>query len=133
MNREMIEGMMRSALDENGHLSCEAAHEIASKSESTPEEVGKRATDLGIQITRCQLGFFGYAPEKGMPGYKIVHKLDTLPEPVSAEVKNAAAEGKVSCREVWRIAEKHNVKRPDMGDIVETLGIKVTPCQLGCF
>lgn len=124
---------LRSALDQDGMLSCEAAHEIAERLDIKPGEIGNLANDLGIRITRCQLGLFGYAPGKGTPGYRLVRELDTLPEPVSAQVKETAVKRRVSCIMLWRIARQHGVSRPDMGNIAETLKIKVTPCQLGCF
>lgn len=130
---ETLKAQIRSAVDEDGLLACETAHAIAERLDIKPEEVGKQATDLGVRITRCQLGFFGYAPSKGMPGYKLVRELATLPEPVSTLVKDAAGQGKISCLTLWRIAQEQGVGRPDMGNIVETLRIKVAPCQLGCF
>lgn len=132
-SEETVQAQIRSAVDEDGLLTCEAAHAIAKRLDRKPGEVGKQATDLGVRITRCQLGFFGYAPSKGMPGYKLVRELATLPEPVSTLVRDAAEQGKISCLTLWRIAQEHDVGRPDMGNIVETLRIKVAPCQLGCF
>ena len=133
MSKESVRAEIQSASNKDGQLTCAAAHKLAEQLNVSPAEIGNLVNEIDVRISRCQLGFFGYAPKKGMPGYKIVTKLDTLPEPVATEVRNATQQGKISCLEVWRIAEKHDVKRPDMGNIVETLDIKVTPCQLGCF
>lgn len=133
MSKETIREEMRSAVDKDGQLSCESAHRIAERVGTEPLDVGKEANDAGIRITKCQLGLFGYAPSKGMPGYKLVHELDTLPEPLSKAINGAAVQGKVSCLALWRIAQQHGVSRPEMGNIVETLKTKVAPCQLGCF
>ena len=132
-NNQALLAEMKSNLGQDGQLSCAAAHKIAERLGVEPLQVGKQANENDIRITRCQLGLFGYAPQKGMPGYKTVKKLETLPEPVSTAVKNAVTSGKTSCLELWRIAEEHDLSRADIGDIVETLEIKVTPCQLGCF
>jgi len=133
MSTESGQAALRSAVAEKGQFTCEAAHDIAEKLDAKPGYVGKQADELDIRIMRCQLGLFGYAPVKGTPGYKLVHELDTLPEPVSTKVKEAAVQGKISCLALWRIAEEHGVTRLEMGNIVETLKIKVRPCQLGCF
>ena len=119
--------------DENGLLTCEAAHRMAHELGVDPLFVGDQATASGICITRCQLGFFGYAAKKGMPGYKIVQKLAYVPETVAAAVLDAARDGRISCAALWEIGQAQNVSKLDMGNIVETLGIKTSPCQLGCF
>ena len=133
MNEEAVKREIRSNLGADGQLSCAAAQKIAEKLCIEPLKVGNQANEIDIRITRCQLGLFGYAPKKGMPGYKTVKKLDTLPEPASASVRGAASNGKAPCLELWKIGEKYKLKRSDIGDIAETLGIKVSPSQLGCF
>ncbi|MBN1685415.1 MAG: hypothetical protein JW852_02115 [Spirochaetales bacterium] len=133
MSKDTVEKQIRSAVGGDGQLTCEATHRVAASLGTKPLDIGKHANRFDIRITKCQLGLFGYAPQKGMPGYKLVKELDTLPEPVSTSVKEAAVQGKISCLKLWRIAEQHGVTRPDMGNIVETLKIKVRPCQLGCF
>ena len=132
-NKETLQAEIRGNLDADGHLSCAKAHQIADTLNIEPGVVGKTSNDLEIRITRCQLGFFGYAPQKGMPGYKVVKKLDKLPEPVASLVKESAKAGKIPCLKLWQIAEQQKVELLDIGNVAETLGIKVTPCQLGCF
>jgi hypothetical protein len=128
-----IQAHIQAYLDENGLLTCEAAHRMAHELGVGPLLVGDQATASGIRITRCQLGFFGYAAKKGMPGYKIVQKLAHVPETVAAAVLDAARDGKISCAALWAIGQAQNVSKLDVGNIVETLGIKTCPCQLGCF
>ncbi len=132
-NEEAVEAEVRSSLGKDGQLTCAAAQKIAGEVGVEPLEVGKKADEIDIRITRCQLGLFGYAPKKGMPGYKLVKKLGTLPEPVSASVRKAVSDGKIPCLKLWGIAEQHKLTRSEIGNVVETLGIKVSPCQLGCF
>jgi len=132
-NREVILDKVRTYIGEDKQLSCVKAHQIAEKLGIEPEELGELINGLDVRITMCQLGFFGYAARKGMPGYKLVKKLDSLPEPATALVREAVVEGKISCRALWKIAAEQRLKRLDIGNIAETLEIKVTPCQLGCF
>ncbi|MFZ5916148.1 MAG: hypothetical protein ACOYZ7_04385 [Chloroflexota bacterium] len=128
-----IRSQIQARLDQDGQLTCEAAHLIAQELGTDPLHVGDQATALDVRITRCQLGFFGYAEKKGMPGYKIVRQLESVPQAVAAAVWEAAQGGKLSCAQVWQIGQAHGITRPDMGNIIETLGVKTSPCQLGCF
>jgi len=133
MNESKLQDELKSHLGEDGQITCASAHKVAEKTGLEPAVVGEEANRTDIRITRCQLGLFGFAPQKGMPGYKTVKKLDSVDAEVSKEVKAAAEDGKAPCMDLWRIAEKHNISRSDMGNIAETLGLKVSPCQLGCF
>jgi hypothetical protein len=128
-----IQAHIQARMDENGHLTCQAAHLIAGELDADPLYVGDQATAIGARIVRCQLGFFGYAEKKGMPGYKIVRKLDSVPQAVAAAVRQAARDGEVSCAALWEIGHAQGISRSDMGNVTETLGVKVRPCQLGCF
>jgi hypothetical protein len=131
--KEEVRAEIRSRLDENGQISCEQAHTIAAELGVEPLTVGEQADEIGIRITRCQLGLFGYAPNKGMPGYRLVRKLDDPPEEGAAAVRKAAEGGKIPCLTLWRLADEHRLTRLDIGNITETLELKVTPCQLGFF
>jgi hypothetical protein len=48
----------------NNELSCAVAHKIAADLKVSPAEVGKTADLLEMVLVKCQLGLFGYAPEK---------------------------------------------------------------------
>jgi hypothetical protein len=131
--KEAVQVEMRSSLDEDGQIHCAAAHRIAEKIGVEPSFVGEQADEIGIRITRCQLGLFGYAPKKGMPGYRSVRKLDIPPEAAATSVQKAALHGKIPCLTLWQLARRHELTKRDMGNIAETLELKVTNCQLGCF
>ena len=132
-NSTDIQTQIQAHLGANGQLACEAAHFIANELEIDPLFVGDQATSTGIRITHCQLGFFGYAEKRGMPGYKIVQKLDLVPEAIATAVRQAVRDGEISCAALWEIGQAQDISRLDMGNIAETLGIKTRPCQLGCF
>lgn len=124
---------IRAHLGDDGQITCVSAHKVAEMKRAEPAVVGEIASKTDIRITRCQLGLFGFAPQKGMPGYKVVKKLDSIDESVAQAVKYAAADGKAPCLELWQIAAQHDLSRLDIGNIAETLELKVSPCQLGCF
>jgi hypothetical protein len=48
-------------------------------------------------------------------------------------VKEAAAEGKISCAEATRLADQYQFPRLEMGKLLNDLKIKIRGCQLGCF
>lgn len=131
--KEALRVQLRSSLDGEGQIHCAAAHRIAEELGVEPSYVGEQADEIGIRISRCQLGLFGYTPEKGTPGFRLVKKLDNPPDEACASVQNAAEQGRISCQTLWRLAGVHGLTRRDMGNIAETLELKVTPCQLGCF
>jgi hypothetical protein len=130
---EEVRFELRSSLDEEGQILCAAAHRIAERLGVQPLEVGKQADTLDIRISRCQLGLFGYSLKKGIPGYKVVKKLDNPPEAACTSVRNAAEQGRIPCLTLWRLAAEYGLTRRDLGNIAETLELKITPCQLGCF
>jgi hypothetical protein len=48
----------------NNELPCAVAHKIAADLNVSPAEVGKTADLLEMMLVKCQLGLFGYMPEK---------------------------------------------------------------------
>jgi len=130
---EAVRFELRTSLDEEGQIHCAAAHRIAERLGVQPLDVGKQANKLGIRISRCQLGLFGCSPKKGIPGYRVVKKLDNPPEAASTLVREAAENGQIPCLTLWRLAAKHGLAKRNLGNIAETLGLRITPCQLGCF
>jgi hypothetical protein len=134
MNDAMdVQARIQTHQDKNGQLTCQAAHLIAQELDIDPLFVGDQATATDVRITRCQLGFFGYAEKKGMSGYKIVQKLDHVPKAAATAVRQAARDGRISCAALWEIGQAQCLSKLDMGNIAETLGIKTHSCQLGCF
>jgi len=121
------------AAAKDSQIPCAVAHKLAGEWGVTPEELGAAANEAGVRITRCQMGFFGYAPQKGMPGYAIVKPAEHVPDDLAAEVQAALVNGRLPCRAAWDLAHRHGLNYRQMGDVVEALGIRVKPCQLGCF
>jgi hypothetical protein len=57
MTREkMIEAVHMAS--ENNRLSCEKAHELAKKLNTSLQEIGALCNELKIKIANCQLGCF---------------------------------------------------------------------------
>lgn len=117
----------------NGELACVAAHAIATRLGVSPIEVGSavnRASSL--RFNRCQLGLFGYGP-KAEGKSKIVLRAAYVPPEIEAAIRECVVESRIACSDVWALAERFGYPLLGMANIVEALGLKVAPCQLGCF
>jgi hypothetical protein len=113
-------------------LPCPVAHYIAAELGVTPLEVGQMADDMGIKVSMCQLGLFGYAV-KGRPAYRIRQPMENVPDDLAAAIREAVVGGRVPCAALWRIAVEFDLSRLEVGNANEGLGFKIKPCQLGCF
>lgn len=109
-------------------LSCAAAHTIAKTLGTAPAEVGRNMDLLEIRLTKCQLGLFGYTPDK-----KIVTPAESVASELEAALLAVAAGGRLSCESAWRVAAAQGLKRMDLSAACEALKLKVKPCQLGAF
>lgn len=125
--REMI-----AVHPQKGRLPCAVAHYIAASLAVTPIEVGTAATEMGVKLDQCQLGLFGYG-RKGRSSYKILGRRVEVDQGVLDLIGSRAKAGRISCRELWDIAESSGITRAEAGNAADSLGIKVTPCQLGAF
>ncbi len=142
---EDLRSLIQAGLDNNGQLSCEEAYIVAEARGVNPQAVRQQADNLGIRISRCQLGLFGYAPEKGRPGFraageavrgsgqKTEEKMEPVPEKVATAVGDTCSNNEITCVELWELGRAHNVSRFDMGCLAESLELSVRRCQLGCF
>lgn len=113
-------------------LPCPVAHYIAADLGVTPLDVGMTCDEMGIRCTMCQLGLFGYA-EKGRPAYRVRQPMKEVPQDLAQAIQDVVVDGRAACEDLWRIADKLDASRLEMGNAVEGLGIKVKPCQLGFF
>ena len=75
---------------EDGRISCAVAHDIATDLGVATGEVGKTIDLLERRISKCQLGLFGYSPEK-----KIVKPAETVSDELRGRLTDAAADGRV--------------------------------------
>ena len=113
-------------------LPCAVAHYIAADLGVAPIEVGNTANEVDARISMCQLGLFGYAV-KGKPSYRIFKAWEDMPEDLNSALQAAASDGRISCLALWEIGKSFGLSRHEMGNAAEGLGLKVKPCQLGCF
>lgn len=109
-------------------LPCAVAFKIAKEMQLPPLEVGKASDSQEIPLAKCQLGLFGYLPEK-----KIVKaETDASPELLDA-LKAALENDRLPCAAVWRIANQFKMTKMKVSAVCEGHDVKIKPCQLGAF
>jgi hypothetical protein len=109
-------------------LACAVAFDIAGKLGCTPAEVGRTADQLHIRLVKCQLGLFGYKPQK-----KIVDPRMPQEPALGDAIRDGLVDGRLPCKAAWRIAAQFGVPKMTVSSACEALGIKIKPCQLGAF
>ena len=115
-----------NALD--GRIACAMAFQIAKELNIPPSEIGKGADLLNIRLIKCQLGLFGYEPEK-----KVVKPKSADNEELIKAIREALVENRLACRAAWNIARRFNRPKMSVSATCEALNIKIKPCQLGAF
>jgi hypothetical protein len=113
---------------QNEKIPCAVAFEIARALQISPEKVGKTADLINFKLTKCQLGLFGYQPQK-----KIVKPQDSINVDVKDAVFDALVQERLSCKQAWDIASRLQVSKMTVSGACETMGVKIRNCQLGAF
>jgi len=104
------------------------AFEIVKTLQVSPEAVGKNVDMLDFKLAKCQLGLFGYQPEK-----KIVKPQDTVDEKLKDAIVDALVQERLSCKIAWEIASRLQIPKMTVSNVCEAMGIKIKNCQLGAF
>jgi hypothetical protein len=110
------------------NITCKKAEEIAEETGFSLEETGRAIDILNINITKCQLGLFGYGETK-----KIVQPAKEITPELKENITSALNDGNLSCVAAWEIAKKLNIPRMKVCSACEAMQIKIKPCQLGAF
>ncbi|MDQ5987847.1 MAG: hypothetical protein CSYNP_03593 [Syntrophus sp. SKADARSKE-3] len=111
-----------------GEFSCLQAEDLVNRLQVTMEQTGVALDLLGIRISRCQLGLFGYAPES-----RIVKPASDVSPDLEEAIRLALVNGRLPCVAAWSIAETFKMPRMKIAAACEALKLKVKPCQLGAF
>jgi len=111
-----------------GGVPCAVAFKIASELDVAPGLVGKTADLLELRLKKCQMGLFGYEPDK-----RIVKPAETVSEELETFIRNGLTDNRLSCEKAWGIAKKLGLTKMAVSSACERLGIKINACQLGAF
>ena len=126
MNQE-IAAQIKGSLTE-GRLPCASAFKVVRRLEVSPQQVGDVADELDVKTSRCQLGLFGYGAEG-----KLLEPAQEVGGELEARIRERVVAGGLPCATIWDIAQELTMKRMDVARAAESLGIRITQCQLGCF
>ena len=118
---------IRQVAKEN-NVACSTAEEIAGRLTVHLSDVGIALDILNINITECQLGLFGYRPQK-----KIVQLAREVAPDLKKAISDALSDGRLPCVTAWAIAKQLNMPRMKVSAACEALKIRIKPCQLGAF
>ena len=112
----------------DGEIPCAVAFKVASELDVAPELVGKTADLLELRLRKCQMGLFGYEPNK-----RIVKPAETVSAELETCIGRELTDNRLSCKKAWEIAENLSLGKMAVSSACEHLGIKINACQLGAF
>ncbi len=111
-----------------GELPCAVAFDVAQKLGVLPDAVGQAADLLELQLVKCQLGLFGYRPEKS-----IVKPAASVSPELERAIFAGLVNDRLPCKTAWDIAEQLGIHKMKVSGACDAMGIKIKPCQLGAF
>ncbi len=126
LNQAVSDAVKQKSTD-NG-IPCAAVHAIAGNLKVLPGDVAVTIDLMETRITKCQMGLFGYKPEK-----KIVGPADHVLPELEAVIKKKCVNNRLTCLECWEMAGDPGIKKMDVSEACETLGVKIYSCQIGAF
>jgi hypothetical protein len=112
----------------NGEVPCAVLFELAGTLKVSAKEVGIALDLMNFRITKCQLGLFGYQPEK-----KIATPAESVSGDLAEEIQQLRVDGRLACKAAWDIAARLNLPKMAVSRACEAMGVKIKPCQLGAF
>jgi hypothetical protein len=112
----------------SGALPCAVAFDIAKSFGVAPLKVGRTADSMSVSLSKCQLGLFGYKPNK-----KIVKQRPAEKGSISDAIRDGLVENRLPCKTAWSIAADCNISKLSVANACEAMEVKIKPCQLGAF
>ena len=113
---------------DGGALPCAVAFDIAAKLGIAPANVGKTADLINVSLSNCQLGLFGYQPNK-----KIVEPRPADEVTVTDAIRSGLVKDRLPCATAWNIATEKGISKLAVANACEAMGLRIKPCQLGAF
>jgi hypothetical protein len=111
-----------------GKITCANASNIAVELGVTMKEVGVAIDLMEVELSKCQLGLFGYSPQK-----MVVKPAEAVRADLEKDIREALVKDRLPCAAAWSIAKTFGIPKMAVSSACETLKIKVKPCQLGAF
>ncbi|MBW2194312.1 MAG: hypothetical protein JRD47_00175 [Deltaproteobacteria bacterium] len=111
-----------------GKLPCAVAFKVAKDLGRSPKDVGRTADLMELRLVKCQLGLFGYYPQKS-----ILKPLSSVNTDLEKVILEELKDNRLPCKKAWEIAKRFGVHKIKLGSACNALEIKIAPCQLGAF
>jgi len=112
----------------DGKLPCVRAFEIARELSVPLLHVGYTADLLRVRISACQLGLFGYEPQRCIVQVPVAANAE-MDHMIDQNLTN----GRLPCAAAFTIAKALRIPRMDVSSACQGRNIKVCTCQLGAF
>jgi len=109
-------------------IPCAVAFKIVKELQVSADAVGMTVDLINYRLVKCQLGLFGYQPNK-----KIVKPQNKVSEDLKDAISDALVQGRLSCKSAWDIASRFKVHKMKVSGACEAMGVKIKHCQLGAF
>lgn len=111
-----------------GEVACAVAFEVAKELGVLPAAVGRAADLMELRIVKCQLGLFGYLPEKS-----IIKPAASVSPDLEKAIIAGLVNDRLPCQTAWDIAHQLGIQKMKVSAACDAMGIKIKPCQLGAF
>ena len=125
-NPTVVEAVKTKSI--NGEMPCAVAHKISQELNVSPEEVGFTVDALELRLVKCQLGLYGYRPQK-----RIVTPAESVSKELEEAIRESMVEDRLTCEKAWEIAKRFKLPKMEISSACEALKIKISSCQLGAF
>lgn len=122
----VVNALKQGASD--GEVPCAVAFKIASELGVAPEIVGQTTDLLEFRLAKCQMGLFGYRPNK-----RIVQAAQEVSRELETSIREELKKDRLPCKRAWGIAKKFGMRKMAVASACEALEIKINTCQLGAF
>jgi len=126
LDQKIAQALEKKTAD--GKINCADASDIALELSVAMKEVGLAIDLMEIEINKCQLGLFGYSPQK-----MVVKPAEAVQADLEKSIRGALVNDRLPCSAAWRIAKTFGIPKMAVSSACEALKIKVKPCQLGAF
>ena len=129
--QHVIDSRLRPALEaasSQRRITCTAAFALSAKLNLSPVHIGRATDFMGLKLCECQLGLFGYKPEKS-----IVPTLSSVPSDLEKAISKQLCSNCLPCQSAWQIADERGIEKVEVSAACNALKIKIKPCQLGAF
>jgi hypothetical protein len=125
-DQKIIDAIKEHSLD--GKIPCAVAFSIAGDLKVPPAEVGVTLDFLETKIVKCQLGLFGYQPQKN-----VAKPAESVSSELEEAIRAVLVNDRLPCAAAWEIAKRFELPKMGVCSACETLKIKISDCQLLTF